>query len=353
MNHANDELVLEVSGRLKPFLLQLRGNYTTYELQNIPRLKSTYSIRLYELLSQYRLIGKRTFELRDLMNKIGCSYAAYGHFKHRVLSKSQKDLEEKTDLRFDFEEEKDGRKVVGVIFYIYPNDPKAGESQFLLPFMEEEFAGMKEKFFSNEVLSMFRAIGISMENLDNMLVKGFNIIESDVAREKAQKRCKTLDQYYVEKLTLVQQSKAQKNPAGFFVKAIREDWLSPEVLKKQKIDSKKREASKNKKYRKELEQKREEKLKEYDETRQSIITSYFSKKPRELNSILQKLHKSKPLLRSRISSEKSPEENYNGSPMIHALVNLELEKKHPELFTQLDSIKEEIVKLEKDIASVN
>src|SRR5574344_2083696 len=51
---------------LKPFLLQLKDNFATYQLKNILSLKSAYSIRMYELLNQYKVIGKRTIEIEEL-----------------------------------------------------------------------------------------------------------------------------------------------------------------------------------------------------------------------------------------------------------------------------------------------
>ncbi|MBF8984828.1 replication initiation protein [Lutibacter sp. B2] len=46
--------------KLKPYLLQLKENFTTYRLKNIVQLKSYYSIRIYELLKQY---GAKRFSI--------------------------------------------------------------------------------------------------------------------------------------------------------------------------------------------------------------------------------------------------------------------------------------------------
>ena len=43
---------------LKPYLLQLKSNFTVFQLENILRLRSYFSVRLYELLKQYETIGK-------------------------------------------------------------------------------------------------------------------------------------------------------------------------------------------------------------------------------------------------------------------------------------------------------
>ncbi|NJN35614.1 MAG: replication initiation protein [Saprospiraceae bacterium] len=62
-------VTFEIPLLLKPFLLELKRNFTMYPLLYIPKLKSSYSIRLYELLYQYKTIGHRTFDIEDLQKK--------------------------------------------------------------------------------------------------------------------------------------------------------------------------------------------------------------------------------------------------------------------------------------------
>ena len=124
--------------KMKPFLLALQSKFTMYDVRNILKLPSSYSIRIYELLKQYEKIGKRTFELGELKRMIGAieektikgkrvfedHYTLYGNFRQRVLLKAQKDLAKYTDISFTFEPTKKVRKVVAINFYIFPNTPK-------------------------------------------------------------------------------------------------------------------------------------------------------------------------------------------------------------------------------------
>lgn len=106
---------------LKPFLLQLKNRFTVYRLENIIQLSSQFSIRIYELLKQYEGLGLRIFTLPELREYIGISddqYRLYADFKRRVIVASQKELKEKCDLYFDFEEVKVGRGVGKLIFHI-------------------------------------------------------------------------------------------------------------------------------------------------------------------------------------------------------------------------------------------
>ena len=114
---------LEISEKLKPFLLQLKKNFTKYNLKDVISLKSAYSIRIYELLKQYEKIGERYFELKDLKEKLGVNnkYNLYKDFKRRVILPAQEELKTKTDIYFDFKEKKEVRKVVGMTFFIKKN----------------------------------------------------------------------------------------------------------------------------------------------------------------------------------------------------------------------------------------
>jgi plasmid replication initiation protein len=52
--------------KMKPYLLQLKERFTTYRLKEVIQLKSSFSIRIYELLKQYEKIGERIFLLETI-----------------------------------------------------------------------------------------------------------------------------------------------------------------------------------------------------------------------------------------------------------------------------------------------
>ncbi|MBR9660378.1 replication initiation protein [Bacillus cereus] len=105
---------------LKPFLLELSSKFASYRLANVVKLKSTYAIRIYELLKQYEHIKEWTISLENLRYYLDAIdvYPNYANFKQRVLKPSQKELNQKTDISFEFEEIKLGRKVQKIRFII-------------------------------------------------------------------------------------------------------------------------------------------------------------------------------------------------------------------------------------------
>lgn len=132
--------------KMKPFLLSLQSHFTTYDVSNILKLPSSYSIRIYELLKQYQKIGKRKFLLQELKELIGVieeiesggkkkhkdNYPLYGNFKQRVLLKAQRDLKKYTDISFEFEPIKRGRAVYELLFYIHTNQPGKKETSDII-----------------------------------------------------------------------------------------------------------------------------------------------------------------------------------------------------------------------------
>lgn len=108
---------------LKPYLLQLKSNFKSYNLSYILNLSSFYSIRIYELLKQYEKVGFRVFsvsELCDLLNTPK-SFNIFNNFKRKVLDISQRDLIQETDIYFTYTPQKTGKKITHIKFKIFSN----------------------------------------------------------------------------------------------------------------------------------------------------------------------------------------------------------------------------------------
>ena len=121
--------------KLRPYLLEAKEKFLKYRLENILPLKSSYSIRMYENLKDiYNLRTKfgnvaeeiiKVEELREML-EIPRSYR-YNDVKRFVLEKAKKELSEHTDIIFDYEEIKTGRKVTHLKFVIRKNPTKTEE----------------------------------------------------------------------------------------------------------------------------------------------------------------------------------------------------------------------------------
>lgn len=112
---------IEFSPKLKPFLLQLKGAFTQFDIENVMQLKSGYSCRIYELLKQYEQLKTRTFSVDELKSILGLESSEYKNFydfKKYVLEKALNEINTKTDIIFDFETVLGERKKVIAIKFV-------------------------------------------------------------------------------------------------------------------------------------------------------------------------------------------------------------------------------------------
>lgn len=171
------DIILKFDPELRRHLLDLKEKYLTYDVRNILKLTSVYSIRIYELLKQYEGMideakqgyAKRKFSIDELKKVLGIEegeYQLYGHFKNKIILKAQKDLESETDIRFEIEEEKSSRKIVSIVFLIYRNsknskkEPKAKKQTNVVvhPKFNKIYAKVKEFISQDVVENWFREI---------------------------------------------------------------------------------------------------------------------------------------------------------------------------------------------------
>ena len=116
------KIVVEVGKQLKDILLKIKEK-TFYRIEYPINFTSIYSKRMYYYLKRYEDTGWRKDNLDELREKMQCpkSYEKYSFFKMKVLDMAQKEINEYSDISFDFEEIKKSRKVVALKFNIYSN----------------------------------------------------------------------------------------------------------------------------------------------------------------------------------------------------------------------------------------
>jgi plasmid replication initiation protein len=76
-NHTQGSVSLSFDPKLKPYLLHLKSEFTKCSLSIATQFQSIYSIRIYQLLKQYKSIGYRTFHLDDLKEILGIKNNQY------------------------------------------------------------------------------------------------------------------------------------------------------------------------------------------------------------------------------------------------------------------------------------
>ena len=109
---------------MKPYLLQLKRRFTMYDAGYYVPLRSTHSMRIYELLKMREGVSVLRISVEELRDILGLQdkYEYFSHLEHHVIQKAQEEVDEKTDISFTYDKEKDGRSVKRVKFFIHSND---------------------------------------------------------------------------------------------------------------------------------------------------------------------------------------------------------------------------------------
>jgi plasmid replication initiation protein len=219
-------VTLRFSPDLKPYMLKLNGLFTRYKLANILSMKSKYSPRIYELLKcnefkKQKYIELEVEELRKLL-KAETIYPKYNDFKRYIIVRTQKELKKVSDLSFEFEEIKTGRKITSIKFYIKSNRPK----EVVAPSDEvcvtsEGNSPSKDKKPSKTILRGIKAIFKEDIN-DNEATWLFNTAKGDINIIK-------------EKYKLAESVSKIDNIVGWVRQAIKENYQAPK--RKNKTDN--------------------------------------------------------------------------------------------------------------------
>ncbi len=160
--------IIKFNNELRDHVLGLEKNYTSLELSVMTDFKKNSSFRLYEVLKKeaYKIpkkegafaqveynISELRFiiglansddqgvknamanmgntinwdELFEKLDKKDKKYEEWRDFQRRILKPAQEELKEKSDIRFEYEGIREGRKTKRLLFTIYRNVPKNQE----------------------------------------------------------------------------------------------------------------------------------------------------------------------------------------------------------------------------------
>ncbi len=112
------KITIYFSAQIIPYLSELKDRFTKYELKHVGNMTSTYAIRLYELLMQWKTTGKREIEIDWLRKQfeLDSSYNRMNNFKARVIEPAVKDINTHSDYTVSWTQRKTGRNVTHLTF---------------------------------------------------------------------------------------------------------------------------------------------------------------------------------------------------------------------------------------------
>lgn len=175
--------------------------FTQYMLSQTANLNSVYSVRLYELLIQWKTAGKTpVFELSLFRGQMGLNddeYKIMGNFKLRVLDLAVNEINEKTDLTVSYTQEKKGRVIHGFKFTVkqkqtqkaVKNERDINTVDMFATMTDKQIATFSRKLANMPELGNLAPIGADIDTFAQM-------IANDLKDEKKQAKYKP----YLEKL---------------------------------------------------------------------------------------------------------------------------------------------------------
>ena len=110
------------SPQMKPFLLGLKEKFTRFEFLEVAKMKSGFSIRIYQMCKAYYYENIRhgrnvlAVGIRELKQRLGISdkYPDFRNFRRKVLDVAKDEINEKTRLAIEYDFIKKGRNITDV-----------------------------------------------------------------------------------------------------------------------------------------------------------------------------------------------------------------------------------------------
>ncbi|WP_158730180.1 MULTISPECIES: replication initiation protein [unclassified Flavobacterium] len=103
---------MKINESARPYFFDLKNNFTLLELKSVLGCSSKHAKRLYSLACQWRGAGGHTYNLGEFKEMLGLKdpkgkepeqYKQIGQLKEKVLDIAKKQINEHTDIVFDYE----------------------------------------------------------------------------------------------------------------------------------------------------------------------------------------------------------------------------------------------------------
>ncbi len=205
VDYVNSELTVRFNSDLNSSISQLRGQYTSFELATLTSFERNNTYRLYEILKKeaWRInedpngMCSKEYGVNELKCMIGLvntdqpyiakavqekkswdeivdvickkedkQFDNFSDFRTRVLIPAQREMAEKSDIRFEFETERYGRggKVKKIIFHIYRNEISDDAEDQILSKVEKieqtvpKYAQESRNYVASEEMGIYREL---------------------------------------------------------------------------------------------------------------------------------------------------------------------------------------------------
>ena len=246
----NEYIELAIEPEMKQLLLELKSRFTSYDMRNIIRFRSSYTVRIYEHLKQYESIGRRTLDIEYLKRifELATEYPLFANFYQKIIEPALRDINLYADIEItNIYKIKNGRKVESLQFE-FRSKPNAYDTlnkrrklaepsaTLALPFPQQrpvEPAKPNENNHADKLFLQFQSAVVGEFGVSPtiFLAQIMSHTEGDIDRAVRVTRRAVAE-------------KRAKNVAGFFVEALRNNYTDREEqqIEQVKIAQKKQES---------------------------------------------------------------------------------------------------------------
>lgn len=223
----NEYIDISIDPDMKPLLLQLKEQFTTYDIRNIIKFKSSYTVRIYELLKQYETIGHRRIEVENLKQafELNEEYPLFANFYQKVIEPAHRDINEYTDLMItNIDKIKNGKKVVALHFEFHKKPL-------------HDFKKVKKSGKTLELADSTEEVSTTIDGLflkyQSRVVGEFGLSPTAFMSALQDKTAAQIEKA-IAVTTDAQKKKKLENAAGFFIEALRQGFTNEKIEKKAK-----------------------------------------------------------------------------------------------------------------------
>ena len=153
-----------------PLITRLSKEYTEYELIQIRNLNSAKALRVFEMLMQWKMLGKTPLvTIEDLRSRLGIAghqYKLMSNFKKRVLDLAINEINEHTDITASYKQHKQGKAITGFTFtFKKKKEPKqiANDNGYI-KMTDKQISTFSSKLASLPELGSLAPIGASVSD---------------------------------------------------------------------------------------------------------------------------------------------------------------------------------------------
>lgn len=165
---------VQINPDMRKVLFNVKKEFTAFQLKSALSCTSKYAKRLYTIACQWRSIGGKTYEIEEFkkMLSLDYQYSQIGQLKEKVLDVAKRQINENTDIEFDYSLVKRGRSFTKITLHV-------GSQKF-----KQLAIDFKEPVENQRELRIIMAYGIDEQTAKKILKHGIKKFEQAVEDTK-------------------------------------------------------------------------------------------------------------------------------------------------------------------------